>query len=127
VVITDQGSYSDVVSGILTLLGFDYRPVLADLPDAKLWRIDPGADYGTLDKTARGRVDLDKVRRHWPDILRVLASVDTGEISALDVLRVLQHDGRPTQLGEAIAQYVLPLSESDQSCSAKVITLAPPA
>jgi TnpA family transposase len=36
VLITDQGSYSDIV----TLLGFDYRPVLADLPDAKLWRIN---------------------------------------------------------------------------------------
>jgi len=43
--ITDQGSYSDVVFGIVTLLGFDYRPVLADLPDAKLWRIYRGADY----------------------------------------------------------------------------------
>ena len=79
VLITDQGSYSDVVFGIVTLLGFDYRPVLADLPDAKLWRINASADYGTLGKTARGRVDLDKIRRHWPDILRVIASVHTRE------------------------------------------------
>ena len=105
VLITDQGSYSDVVFGIVTLLGFDYRPVLADLPDAKLWRINPSADYGTLDKTARGLVDLDKIRRNWPDILRVIASVHTREISAHDVIRILQHDGRLTQLGEAIAGY----------------------
>ena len=105
VLITDQGSYSDVVFGIVTLLGFDYRPVLADLPDAKLWRINASADYGTLDKTARGRLDLDKIRRHWPDILRVIASVHTREISAHDVIRILQHDGRLTQLGEAIASY----------------------
>ena len=105
VLITDQGSYSDVVFGILTLLGFDYRPVLADLPDAKLWRINASADYGTLDKTARGRLDPGKIRRHWPDILRVIASVHTREISAHDVIRILQHDGRLTQLGEAIASY----------------------
>jgi TnpA family transposase len=105
VLITDQGSYSDVVFGIVTLLGFDYRPVLADLPDAKLWRISASADYGTLDKTARGRVDLDKIRRHWPDILRVIASVHAREISAHDVIRILLHDGRLTQLGEAIAGY----------------------
>ena len=36
VLITDAGSYSDVVFGIVTLLGFDYRPVPADLPDTKL-------------------------------------------------------------------------------------------
>jgi Tn3 transposase DDE domain-containing protein len=41
----------------------------------------------------------------WPDILRVIASVHTGDISAHDVIRVLQHDGRLTQLGEAIASY----------------------
>ena len=106
VVITDQGSYSDVVFGLLTLLGFDYRPVLADLPDAKLWRIDPTANYGTLDKTPRGRIDLDKIGRHWPDIVRVVASVHTREISAHDVIGVLQHDGRLTGLGDAIAHYV---------------------
>jgi hypothetical protein len=32
VLITDQGSYSDLIFGIVTLLGFDYRPALADLP-----------------------------------------------------------------------------------------------
>ncbi|KUL30853.1 hypothetical protein ADL15_23105 [Actinoplanes awajinensis subsp. mycoplanecinus] len=105
VLITDAGSYSDVVFGIVTLLGFDYRPVLADLPDTKLWRVDARADYGVLDKAARGRVDLDKIRRHWPDVLRVIASVHTREISAHDVIRVLQHDGpahRPRRGGRAL-------------------------
>ena len=81
VLITDQGSYSDLVFGIVTLLGFDYRPVLADLPDTKLWRIDASADYGYLDRTARGRSDLGKIARHWPDILRVIASIHTREVS----------------------------------------------
>ncbi|GAA4969383.1 transposase [Actinoplanes utahensis] len=105
VLITDAGSYSDVVFGIVTMLGFDYRPVLADLSDTKLGRVDARADYGMLDKAARGRVDLDKIRRHWPDVLRVIASVHTREISAHDVIRVLQHDGRLTDLGEAVAHY----------------------
>lgn len=105
VLITDQGSYSDIVFGIVTLLGFDYRPVLADLPDAKLWRIDRSADYGCLDKVARGTIDLGKIARHWPDILRVICSIHTGEVSAHDVIRVLQHGGRPTSLGAAIAHY----------------------
>lgn len=33
VLITDTGSYSDLVFGIAQLLGVDYRPALADLPD----------------------------------------------------------------------------------------------
>ena len=105
VLVTDQGSYSDIVFGLVTLLGFDYRPVLADLPDAKLWRINRSADYGRLDKTARGKIDAEKIRRHWPDICRIAASIHTREVSAHDVIRILQRDGRPTDLGEAVAHY----------------------
>jgi len=93
------------VFGLVTLLGFDYRPQLADLPDAKLWRVDPDADYGPLNPTARGRVDLGWVEAQWPDILRVVASVHTGAVTAHDVLRVLARSGSTTQLGEAIAAF----------------------
>jgi hypothetical protein len=40
------------------------RSQLAVLPDAKLWRINRTADYGPLNATARGIVDLDRIRRH---------------------------------------------------------------
>jgi TnpA family transposase len=43
VIITDTASYTDIVFGLLSLLGFSYRPQLADLPDQKLWRIDAKA------------------------------------------------------------------------------------
>jgi TnpA family transposase len=105
VLITDQGSYSDIVFAIVTLLGFDYRPVLADLPDTKLWRINRGADYAVLNKAARAQIDLEKVTRHWPDILRVVCSIHTRTVSAHDVIRMLQRDGRPAQLGEAFGMY----------------------
>jgi TnpA family transposase len=105
VLITDTGSYSDVVFGLTALLGLDYRPQIADLPDTKLWRADPTADYGALNATARGRLDLDRVRRHWPDILRVVASIHTGTVPAHDMLRVLARGGNLNGLGEAIATY----------------------
>jgi TnpA family transposase len=49
------GSYSDLVFGLVHLLGMSYRPQLADLPDQQLWRINPDAGYGPLDTAARGR------------------------------------------------------------------------
>ena len=75
IVVTDAGSYSDMVFGLLELLGISYRPVLADLPDHKGWRISKSADYGPLNTFARGRVDTAKIRRNWEDILRVVASI----------------------------------------------------
>lgn len=105
VIVTDTGSYSDLVFGLAQLLGKEYRPALADLPDQKLWRADAHADYGALDTLARGRLQLAKVRRAWPEMLRLVGSLYTGQVSPYDVVRMLQRDGRPTALGEAINTY----------------------
>ena len=105
IVVSDTGSYSDLVFGILELLGISYRPALADLPDQKGWRIDPHADYGPLNTFARGKIDLARIRAHWPDMLRVIASIYTGAVRAYDVVTMLQRDGHPTALGEALAAY----------------------
>jgi TnpA family transposase len=90
---------------IAQLLGVDYRPALADLPDQKGWRADHEADYGSLDTFARGKLDLGKVRRHWDEILRLIASIYTSQVSTYDVVRALQRSGHPTALGEAIATH----------------------
>src|SRR5580704_2866293 len=97
-IVSDSGSYSDIAFGLLQLLGFAYRPEFADLPDSKLWRINLAADYGPLNAAARGRVDLDRIRRHYPDILRLVASIHTGAVSAHDAIRMLTSGGRTTQL-----------------------------
>ncbi len=95
VIVSDTGSYSDLVFGLTQLLGVEYRPALADLPDQRGWRIDAHADYGPLNTLARSRIDLGRVRRHWPDILRVVGSIFTGSVRAYDVVRMLQRDGHP--------------------------------
>src|SRR5271165_2517139 len=105
VLVTDTGSYSDLVFGIASLLGVDYRPALADLPDQKGWRTKADADYGPLNTFARGKLDLGKVRRHWGEILRLIATIYTSTVSASDLVRALQRGGHPTALGEAIATY----------------------
>ena len=105
IVVSDTGPYSDVVFGLLELLGISYRPALADLPDQKGWRFKADADYGPLSTFARGRIDTAKIRRNWEDILRVVASIYTGTVRAYDVVTMLQRDGHPTALGEAIAMY----------------------
>jgi hypothetical protein len=105
VFISDTGSYSDIVFGLLKLIGVAYRPELADLPDQKLWRIHPTADYGLLDTAARGKIDTARIKRHWPDILRLVGSVHNGDIAPSDAIRMLQHGGNPTQLGIAVAHF----------------------
>ncbi|MCT9929953.1 transposase [Planotetraspora sp. A-T 1434] len=69
------------------------------------WRINADADYGTLNTFTRGKIDLREVRRNWEDILRVVASIYTGTVRAYDMVTILQRDGHPTAIGEAIAAY----------------------
>lgn len=50
----------------------------------------------------RVAADLGKVRKWWRDILRLIGSIYTGQVNSYDVVRMLQRDGHPTALGEAI-------------------------
>jgi TnpA family transposase len=105
VIVTDMGSYSDVVFGMVHLLGKKYRPSPADLPDERLWRADAKADYGPLNTAARGRLDTERCSQHWPEMLRLVGSIHLGEVSAYDAMRLLQREGAFTPLGQAFAMY----------------------
>lgn len=108
-VATDTASYSDIVFGLFRLLGYRFSPRIADLADQRFWRASlPGAaegDYGPLNALARHRVDLAKIRAHWPDMLRVAGSLVTNQVRAYDLLRMLGRDGHPSRLGQAFAEY----------------------
>jgi TnpA family transposase len=77
VIVTDTGSYSDVVFGLVHLLGMQYRPALADIPDQKGWRIHAGpgadADYGPLNRFARVITSTQPPDRHSRDVRTSLA------------------------------------------------------
>ena len=103
-IITDQASYSDQIFGLFWLLGYQFSPRPAGLPDRRFWRIDRHADYGPLDGLARHRVNADLICEQWEDILRVAGSLSTGTVRASELLRVLQGGGRPSRLGRAIAE-----------------------
>ncbi len=109
-VASDTASYSDMLFGIFTLLGYRFSPRIADLADQRLWRATiPGqapGDYRTLNDVARHKINLAKITTHWEDMTRVAASLATGTVRAYDVLRMLTRDnGAPNPLGAAITEY----------------------
>ena len=109
-VASDTASYSDMVFGIFTLLGYRFSPRIADLADQRLWRATlPGqtpGDYGPLNDVARHKINLQKITAHWDDMTRVTASLVTGTVRAYDVLRMLtRENGALNPLGAAITEY----------------------
>ena len=85
----DTAGSSDIVFGLFWLLGFQFSPRLADIGGTRFWRTNAGADYGGLDYLSRHRINIERIRRHWDDILRIAGSLKTGAISASELARTL--------------------------------------
>jgi TnpA family transposase len=106
---TDHASYSDAVFGLFSMLGYRFAPRFRDLPDQRFWRADlpdgQTGHYGPLDPIARNRVNLSKIEKQWPDMLRVAGSLVTNQVRAYDLLRMFGRAGHPSPLGQAFAQY----------------------
>lgn len=103
-IMTDTGAYTDVVFGLFWLLGYRFSPRIADIGGARWWRIDPAADYGSLNSTARHRINTTLIRDNWEDMLRLAGSLKLGMVQATSVMRTLQINDRPTKLAQAVAE-----------------------
>jgi TnpA family transposase len=103
-IMTDTAAYADTVFGLFWLLGYQFSPRLADIGDARFWRIDKTADYGPLNGLARNRINIDLVTHNWEDMLRLAGSLKLGRIHAGAIMRVLQVKDRPTTLARALAE-----------------------
>ncbi|MGH3436071.1 MAG: Tn3 family transposase [Sciscionella sp.] len=114
-VATDHASYSDMVFGLFKMLGYRFSPRLRDLSDQRFWRAEmpvqpeqparKAADYGPLNAIARNKINLERVIKQWPDMLRVAGSLITNQVRAYDLLRVFGREGRLSPLGQAFAEY----------------------
>jgi TnpA family transposase len=87
--------------GAFWLLGYRFSPRLADLGDARLWRLDRAADYGVLTGLARNRIDRELIARNWDDLLRLAGSLKMSTVGAVELLHSLQGGGRVSTLGRA--------------------------
>jgi TnpA family transposase len=101
---TDTAAYSDVVFGLFWLLGYQFSPRLADLGDARLWRIDRKADYGPFKSVSKGTINLPLIRENWPDAIRLAGSLKLGHLKAASIMRTLQVRDKPTTLARALSE-----------------------
>ncbi len=103
-IMADTAGYSDVVFGLFWLLGYQFSPRIADIGEARFWRMDTEAQYGVLNGLARNRINSNLITAHWDDMLRVAGSLKVGTVHATDVMRTLQGGGRPSALARAIGE-----------------------
>lgn len=82
-------------------LGFRFAPRIRDLRDKRLYVPGNAAEYPTLIKMIGGKINVKQIRTHWDEILRLIASIKQGTVTASLMLRKL--GSYPRQNGLALA------------------------
>lgn len=99
---TDTAGFTDQVFGMMYLLGFKLAPRIKNLADTKLFTPPKQLkNYTTLQALIGEEVNVQRIKNHWDDILRLAASIQHGTASASLLLRKLSH--YPRQNGLALA------------------------
>jgi len=98
---TDTAGFTDHVFALMHLLGFRFAPRIRDLVDRRLYIHGDSKLYPTLAGLIGGSVNVQRIRSHWDEILRLAASIKQGTVSASLMLRKL--GSYPRQNGLAVA------------------------
>lgn len=103
-IMVDTAGYSDIVFGLFYMLGYQFSPRIADTGSTRFWRMDRKVDYGQLNGIARNKINMELIKTHWDDILRLTGSLKTGKVQALQIMQILQRGGQPNSLGKAVQE-----------------------
>ena len=98
---TDGGGDSDHVFALCSLLGSQFAPRIPDLKHRRLYSFGKPSTYPALEPMIAGRINVALIRAHWSEILRVVASIRTGTVTASLIMRQLA--AYPRQNGVAAA------------------------
>lgn len=79
---TDTAGYTELVFALFDLLGMQFSPRIRDLGDQEIYRIDKTVSYKNLDPILTRIIHEDRILQSWDDILRVVASIKMGWVTA---------------------------------------------
>ena len=83
------------------LLGFRFAPRIRDLADKRLFVVDSKKEYAAINTMIGDAINVQHIKSHWDEILRLAASIKQGTVTASLILRKL--GSYPRQNGLAIA------------------------
>jgi TnpA family transposase len=101
---TDTGGFTDHVFAVSALLGFRFAPRIRDLGDKRLYVFDPPSAHPALAPLIASRVNERLIRTHWPDALRLAASMVAGVTAPSDLLKKFAAYPRQNSLAQALRE-----------------------
>ncbi len=101
---TDTAGYSDIIFAVFDLLGLQFAPRLAGLPDTRLWHTGRVHD-SPAGRLLKHRVKLDLILAQWDDLLRVAGSLDQGTVTTSLLVARLHAQQRRSTVAAALQDY----------------------
>ena len=102
---TDTHGYTEHLFALCHLLGLSFMPRIKDLPDQRLYRLDPARDYGKdVESLFSGRINRALIEEQWEQIVRVIASLKNKTAPAHLIVGRLAKAPAGDRLAEAITQ-----------------------
>ncbi len=98
---TDTGGVTDHVFGLCHLFGFRFAPRIRDLKDRRLHVFPEAKAPSCLEPIIAGTVNVEHIKVHWDELLRLGVSIRSGTSSASAMLKRLS--AYPRQNGLAVA------------------------
>ena len=101
---TDGGGDSDHVFALCTLVGLQFAPRIPDLKHRRLFSFEKPSAYPALEPMISGRINVELIRAHWSEILRIIASIRNGTVTASLIMRQLASYPRQNGLAAALRE-----------------------
>lgn len=102
---TDTAGYTELVFALFDLLGMQFSPRIRDLGDQHIYRPDKSQTYSHLQPVLKGRIRGESVLVNWDDILRTVASIKMGFVTASLFISKLQAYPRQNRLMKSLVEY----------------------
>ena len=101
---TDGGGDSEHVFALCSLLGFQFAPRIPDLKHRRLYSFGKPTDHPMLAPLIGGRINVALIRAYWADILRIVASLCAGTVTASVIIRQLASHPRQNGIAAALRE-----------------------
>jgi TnpA family transposase len=99
---TDTAGFTDHVFALCHVLGTRFAPRIRDLPDKKLYTLEPSATYTALTAIIGSKSNVRVIEKHWDNVLRLACSIKSGVTTASLLIRKIaaQHTSLSIALRE---------------------------
>jgi TnpA family transposase len=101
---SDTEGYTDQIFGATHLAGYRFAPRIRKIKKVKLFPIRKPSRYPNLASLIGGRINVKDISSNWDEVLRLMASIKTGTVTASLILKKLANYPRQNGLAKALRE-----------------------